>query len=239
MFNEVQENVHDEAQSGRPSLVNADLVRKVNERVRDDRRFTISDLSCTFLRFQGLYTVTLSVVVWVIGKCVHDGCTRRSQRSTKNSVVYVLLHFWCAITRKETAFWAICDSRWDMGVPYHTWIKTAVLALEAYWLAEKEKVQADVFNKKYHVHHILGQTRYSLGRIFAPRHKLCSLLWKAEEASQPQIWEAVADACLHLSHLWLYTSSSLNWYPFQECTVSNPVIVLRWFLLKLSNSPAL
>ena len=33
MFNEVQENVHDEAQSGRPSLVNADLVSKVNERV--------------------------------------------------------------------------------------------------------------------------------------------------------------------------------------------------------------
>jgi len=27
-----------------PSLVNDDLVRKVKERVRDDRRFTISDL---------------------------------------------------------------------------------------------------------------------------------------------------------------------------------------------------
>ncbi len=45
MFNEGRENVHDEARIGRPSLVNADLVRKVNERVRDDRRFTISDLS--------------------------------------------------------------------------------------------------------------------------------------------------------------------------------------------------
>jgi len=45
MFNEGRENVHDEARSGRPSLVNDDLVRKVNERVRDDRRFTISDLS--------------------------------------------------------------------------------------------------------------------------------------------------------------------------------------------------
>jgi len=48
MFNEGQENVHDEAQSRRPSLVNDDLVRKVNERVRDDRRFTISDLSLHF-----------------------------------------------------------------------------------------------------------------------------------------------------------------------------------------------
>ena len=48
MFNEGRENVHDKAWSGRPSLVNDDLLRKVNERVRDDRRFTISDLSLQF-----------------------------------------------------------------------------------------------------------------------------------------------------------------------------------------------
>jgi len=48
MFNKGRENVHDEVRSGRPSLVNDDLVRKVNERVRDDRRFTISDLSLHF-----------------------------------------------------------------------------------------------------------------------------------------------------------------------------------------------
>jgi len=44
MFNEGRENVHDKARSGRSSLVNDDLLRKVNERVRDDRCFTISDL---------------------------------------------------------------------------------------------------------------------------------------------------------------------------------------------------
>jgi len=48
MFNEGREKVHDEARSGRPFLVNDDLVRKVNERVRDERRFTISDLSLHF-----------------------------------------------------------------------------------------------------------------------------------------------------------------------------------------------
>ena len=48
MFNEERENVQDETRNGRPSLVNDDLVRKVNERVRDDRRFTISDLSLHF-----------------------------------------------------------------------------------------------------------------------------------------------------------------------------------------------
>jgi len=40
--------VHDEARSGRPSLVNDDLVRKDNKRLHDDRRFTISDLSLHF-----------------------------------------------------------------------------------------------------------------------------------------------------------------------------------------------
>jgi len=48
MFSEGREKVHNEARSGRPSLVNGDLVRKVNEIVRDDRRFTISDLSLHF-----------------------------------------------------------------------------------------------------------------------------------------------------------------------------------------------
>jgi len=48
MFNEGRENVHDEARSRRPSLVNDNLVCKVNERVRDDRHFTISDLSLHF-----------------------------------------------------------------------------------------------------------------------------------------------------------------------------------------------
>ena len=48
VFNEERENVQDEARSGRPSLVNDDLVRKVNEIVCDDRCFTISDLSLHF-----------------------------------------------------------------------------------------------------------------------------------------------------------------------------------------------
>jgi len=41
IFNEGRQNVHDKARSGRPSLMNDDLVLKVNERARDDRRFTI------------------------------------------------------------------------------------------------------------------------------------------------------------------------------------------------------
>jgi len=58
--------VHDEARSGRPSLVNDDLVRKVNERVRDDRRFTISDLSLHFPQISRtvLYDIVSSHLVY-------------------------------------------------------------------------------------------------------------------------------------------------------------------------------
>jgi len=48
MFNEGWENVHDEARIGRPSLVNDDLVRNVSKRVRNERRFTVSDMSLHF-----------------------------------------------------------------------------------------------------------------------------------------------------------------------------------------------
>jgi len=48
MFNEGRGNVHNEARIGRSSLVNDDLVRVVNERVGDDRRFTTSNLSLHF-----------------------------------------------------------------------------------------------------------------------------------------------------------------------------------------------
>ena len=48
MFNEGRENVHNEARIGCSSLVNDDLVCKVNKRVCDDKCFTISDLSLHF-----------------------------------------------------------------------------------------------------------------------------------------------------------------------------------------------
>jgi len=67
MFNEGRENVHDEARSGRPSLMNDELVLKVNEEcvTTDVSQFLICP--CTFLRFQGLYPMTLSVVANIAG----------------------------------------------------------------------------------------------------------------------------------------------------------------------------
>ncbi|GBO08708.1 hypothetical protein AVEN_101354-1 [Araneus ventricosus] len=47
-FNDGRTNVHDEAQSGRPSVVNDGLVAKVNEKIRENRRFTIRILCDEF-----------------------------------------------------------------------------------------------------------------------------------------------------------------------------------------------
>ena len=83
MFNEGRENVHNETQSVRPSLVNDDLVRKVNERVRDDiSQFLICP--CIFLRFQALYSMTLSVVANIAGgRILWGGCTKTCARYGK------------------------------------------------------------------------------------------------------------------------------------------------------------
>ncbi|GBM66704.1 hypothetical protein AVEN_275749-1 [Araneus ventricosus] len=47
-FNDGHANVHDEARSGRPSVVNDGLVAKVNEKIRENRRFTIRMLCDEF-----------------------------------------------------------------------------------------------------------------------------------------------------------------------------------------------
>jgi transposase len=45
---ERRENVHDDPRSGRPSVVNEDLVHAVDEKIQENRQFTISSLSLHF-----------------------------------------------------------------------------------------------------------------------------------------------------------------------------------------------
>jgi transposase len=47
-FNELRENVHDDPRSGRPSVVNKNFVRAMEEMIQENRRFTISSLSLHF-----------------------------------------------------------------------------------------------------------------------------------------------------------------------------------------------
>ena len=48
LFNEEPENVHDDLRSGRPSVVNGHLVHAVEEKIRENRQFTIMSLSLHF-----------------------------------------------------------------------------------------------------------------------------------------------------------------------------------------------
>ena len=48
VFSEGRQSVHDEERSGRPSLINDDLVELVRQRIMKNRRFTITELSSHF-----------------------------------------------------------------------------------------------------------------------------------------------------------------------------------------------
>ena len=67
MFNEQRDNVHDEARNGHPSLMNDDLVRRSMKECMTTGISQFLICPCTSLRFQGLYSMTLSVVIWVAG----------------------------------------------------------------------------------------------------------------------------------------------------------------------------
>ncbi|GFW83103.1 histone-lysine N-methyltransferase SETMAR [Trichonephila clavipes] len=59
-FKDGRENVHDEPRSGRPSVITDDLVNTMDEKIREDRRFTISTLA---LEFPNVGRTTLHKVV--------------------------------------------------------------------------------------------------------------------------------------------------------------------------------
>ncbi|GBO46363.1 hypothetical protein AVEN_177273-1 [Araneus ventricosus] len=65
MFNEGRENVHDEERSGSPSLITEELVLCIDEKVRSNRRFTISDLSMNF------QNISLSLIHEIVTEHLH------------------------------------------------------------------------------------------------------------------------------------------------------------------------
>jgi hypothetical protein len=48
MFKNGRTNVHDEERAGRPTVVTQELVQMIDEKVRENSRFTISELSHQF-----------------------------------------------------------------------------------------------------------------------------------------------------------------------------------------------
>jgi hypothetical protein len=48
MFKNGRTNVHDEERAGQPTVVTQELVQMIDEKVRENHRFTISELSHQF-----------------------------------------------------------------------------------------------------------------------------------------------------------------------------------------------
>ena len=60
--------------SGRLSVVNEDLVRAVEEKIRENRQFTIMSLSLHFLKFHCHFFTKLCLINLSFGYCVHNEC---------------------------------------------------------------------------------------------------------------------------------------------------------------------
>jgi len=70
LFNEGRENMRDDPPSGRPSVVNEDLVRAFEEKIRVNRRFTITPLSLYFTQIsRSLLHKILSEVKEAVTTC--------------------------------------------------------------------------------------------------------------------------------------------------------------------------
>jgi hypothetical protein len=67
--------VHDNPRSGRPPVVNEDLVRAVEEKIQKNRRFTISSLSLHFAQ------ISRSLLLEIVSDKLR-GLHRRRQHST-------------------------------------------------------------------------------------------------------------------------------------------------------------
>jgi len=56
-----------------------------------------------------------------------------------------------------------------MVVARSPYIEATVFGVVAYFIANKEEIQADYFNLEGHAHNVLGQKRRSAGGLFASR----------------------------------------------------------------------
>ncbi|KAJ4434925.1 hypothetical protein ANN_23496 [Periplaneta americana] len=89
-FNEGRVSVHDEQRTGRPSLINDDLVRAVDEKIHEDRRFRISSLSLNFPQMSRYLEEAPSrnseQETWVGVVLLHDNARPHTARDTQNLI---------------------------------------------------------------------------------------------------------------------------------------------------------
>ena len=135
---------------------------------------------CILHRFQGLYDIVSSHLgYW---KVCAQWVPKMLTEEHKNNVLLVLWYFWCAITRKETACWAILWQEARHGVTCNKkqqslhWKHTG---------SPKMKKFKQTFSTRKIMCTVLWDRQGVLSVEFLPQgttKKLCCLLWNAEEA---------------------------------------------------------
>ena len=156
MFNEGGENVHDEVRSGRPSLVNDDLVRKVNERERDDRRFTISDLSMHFPQISR--TLFYDIVSNHLGyrkMCARWVAKMLTEKHKKQRVAYAL------------TFLMRCHKEGD-GMLSH------IVTGDETWVSH---ITPESKQQPLHWKHTGSPKRKKFKQTISTRKKMCTVFW--------------------------------------------------------------
>jgi len=109
LFNVGHENVHDDPRSGRPSVVNEDLVRAVEEEVRENRWFTITPLSLHFSQIWRSLHKIVSEVKEAVTTCF------ASQAAS----------FYDEVTKPGATLWQVPQQWWKLcrKVVYGVYIK--------------------------------------------------------------------------------------------------------------------
>jgi len=82
LFNEGHKNVCYDLWSGRLSVVNEDLVRAFEEKIRDTDDSPLHHFPCIFLKFHGYFFTKLCLVKLSFGNCVHTVCRRCIWKNT-------------------------------------------------------------------------------------------------------------------------------------------------------------
>jgi hypothetical protein len=93
-FNGWRQNVYDDPRSGQPSVVNENLVRAVEEKIQENRRYTISSLSLYFPKFHGHFFTKFCLINSVFRNYDQAGCRRCLRKSAKWNGRQELWPFW-------------------------------------------------------------------------------------------------------------------------------------------------
>jgi hypothetical protein len=84
MLNEGTTNVHDEERSGRPSLITEDLIKQIDEQIRQDRRSTLDELHEKFPQISRSL-MEFSTSISGTKKIVQGGCHGFWQTTTEEN----------------------------------------------------------------------------------------------------------------------------------------------------------